>query len=75
MVDYITLTGWYETDEGYMPVHVEGHDLKSLVRRLRDMDPENFGHTDMELEVYDGIDDVLDVTDKVYRMVGELNND
>lgn len=75
MAEYITLTGWYETDEGYMPVHVEGHDLKSLVRRLRDMDPENFGHTDMELEVYDGIDDVLDVTDRVYSMVGELNND
>jgi len=75
MAEYITLTGWYETDEGYMPVHVEGHDLKSLVRRLRDMDPENFGYTDMELEVYDGIDDVLDVTDRVYSMVGELNND
>ena len=72
MTDYITLTGWYETDEGYMPVHVEGHDLKSLVRRLRDMDPENFGHTDMELELYtghDGIDE--DVTEQVYTMVAE----
>ena len=74
MDDYITLTGWYETEEGYMPVHLEGHELRSLVRRLRDMDPENFGYTDMELELYDGIGDVVDVTDKVYRMVGEVSN-
>ena len=74
MDDYITLTGWYETDEGYMPVHLEGHALKDLVHRLRDMDPENFGYTDMELEVYDGIGDVVDVTERVYRMVGEVSN-
>lgn len=74
MDDYITLTGWYEVDEGAMPVHLEGHDLKSLVRRLRDMDPENFGYTDMELELYDGIGDVVDVTEQVYRMVGEVSH-
>lgn len=71
MADYITLTGWYEVDEGCMNVHIEGHDLLSLVRRLREADPENFGYTDMELEVCDGIGDVTDVTDQVYIMVGE----
>lgn len=71
MADYITLTGWYETDEGYLMLHIEGHDLLSLVRRLREADPENFGYTDMELEVCDGIGDVTDVTDQVYIMVGE----
>ena len=72
MREILTLTGWYEVEQGAMPVHMEGFDLRELVLRLMNSDPENFGHTDMELDLYtghDGIDE--DVTEQVYTMVAE----
>lgn len=71
MREYMTLTGWYETENGYMNVHIEGHSFEELVIRLRDMDPENFGYTDMELEVCIGDKDPVDVTNRVYDYIAD----
>jgi hypothetical protein len=72
MREILTLAGWYEVEEGAMPVNMEGFDLREIVLRLMSFDPENFGHTDMELELYTGFDGIYEnVTDQVYTMVAE----
>ena len=44
------LNGWYDTEGGAMPVNEEGHSLNEIVCRLK-KDDEDFGHTDMDLEL------------------------
>ncbi len=67
----IVLSGWYETEGGLMPIDEEGKNLNEVVCRLQKED-EDFGHTDMELELELENGDTKDVSKMVYRMV---NND
>ena len=46
----VILEGWYETEEGLLPVHETGSHLEEIVDRLVDLD-QDFGHTDMEFQL------------------------
>ena len=65
----VALTGWYETEGGFEPVDQEGENLNEIVCRLAESDPENFGHTDMELELTLPNNEIKDVTSLVHRML------
>ena len=64
------LNGWYDTEGGAMPVNEEGHSLNEIVCRLK-KDDEDFGHTDMDLELLLHNGDTKNVTTMVYRMVND----
>jgi len=64
------LNGWYETDKGEMPVNEEGHSLNEIVCRLQ-KDDEDFGQTDMDLELLLPNGDIKNVNDMVYRIVND----
>ena len=65
----VALCGWYEVENGLEPVDQEGENLNEIVCRLVEEDPENFGHTDMELELTFPDGETKDVTRLVHRMV------
>ena len=50
MTAEVILDGWYETEEGLLPVYETGDHLEEIVDRLVDLD-EDFGHTDMEFKL------------------------
>ena len=50
------IDGWYEAEEGAVPVYAEARTLRGLFDILYSEDPENFGHTDMEFIENSGID-------------------
>lgn len=62
------LQGWYETEAGAILVNDQGFCLSAIVTRLQMMD-EDFGHTDMELELTLPDGTVKNVEHLVYRMV------
>jgi|TARA_B110000483_G_C17823095_1_gene399724 hypothetical protein len=64
----LRLTGWYETEYGANMVDVQGNNLYACVQHYM-LEDEDFGHTDMELEI-SGEDGVAkDVTMFVHRMI------
>ena len=64
----LRLTGWYETEYGANMVDVQGNNLHACVQHCM-LEDEDFGHTDMELEI-SGEDGVAkDVTMFVHRMI------
>ena len=65
----VILTGWYETDEGAVMLDETGANLNEIVVRLVQNDVENFGHTDMELELHLPDGEVKCVEMLVQRMV------
>ena len=62
------LTGWYETDNGAVMLDESGHCLADIVAQLQRND-EDFGHTDMELELELPSGVVKDINPLVGRMV------
>ena len=62
------LTGWYEGEQGAILVNEEGFCLSSIVARMQMMD-DDFGHTDMELELELPTGVVKDANPLVCRMV------
>jgi hypothetical protein len=65
----VVLTGWYETEQGATLVDETGENLNEIVCRLVESDVENFGHTDMELELHLPDGEVKLVEHLVHRMV------
>ena len=70
MTHKVILDGWYETEGGLLPIYEEGTSLNEIVYRLQ-KDDEDFGHTDMELELELENGDTKDVSKMVYRMVSD----
>ena len=68
----VVLTGWYETDEGVVMLDETGANLNEIVVRLVQNDVENFGHTDMELELHLPNGVVKLVEETVRRMVRDV---
>jgi hypothetical protein len=68
------LTGWYETDNGAVMLDESGHCLADIVAQIQFRD-EDFGHTDMELELHLPSGNVKCVEDIVYRLVQESEDD
>ena len=68
----VTLSGWYEVDDGLNPIDEEGENLNEIVVRLIDEDPD-FGHTDMELELIFEDGHTKDVAQLVHRLVRDGN--
>ncbi len=64
------LNGWYDTEGGAMPINEEGHSLNEIVCRLQ-KDDEDFGHTDMDLELLLPNGDIKNVNSMVYRIVND----
>ena len=62
------LTGWYETDNGVVMLDESGHCLSDIVEQLQRVD-EDFGHTDMELELHLPNGEIKTVEETVARMV------
>lgn len=62
------LTGWYETDNGTVMLDESGHCLSDIVAQLQRVD-EDFGHTDMELELHLPNGEIKTVEETVARMV------
>ena len=64
----VRLTGWYEVEYGVEIVDVQGNNLHACVQHYM-LEDEDFGYTDMELEITgdDGIS--KDVTKLVHRML------
>ena len=65
----VILTGWYETEEGAVMLDETGANLNEIVCRLMENDVENFGHTDMELELHLPDGEIKCVESLVQRMV------
>ena len=65
----VILTGWYETEEGAVMLDETGANLNEIVVRLVQNDVENFGHTDMELELRLPDGEIKCVESLVQRMV------
>ena len=65
----VILTGWYETEEGAVMLDETGENLNEIVVRLVQNDVENFGHTDMELELHLPDGEIKCVEQLVHRMV------
>jgi len=53
-----------------MPINEEGHSLNEIVCRLQ-KDDEDFGHTDMDLELLLPNGDIKNVNSMVYRIVND----
>jgi len=68
------LTGWYETDSGAVMLDESGHCLADIVAQIQFRD-EDFGHTDMELELHLPSGNVKCVEDIVYRLIQESEDD
>jgi hypothetical protein len=68
------LTGWYETDNGAVMLDESGHCLADIVAQIQFRD-EDFGHTDMELELHLPSGNVKCIEDIVYRLVQESEDD
>ena len=68
------LTGWYETDNGAVMLDESGHCLADIVAQIQFRD-EDFGHTDMELELHLPSGSVKCVEDTVYRLIREREDD
>ena len=64
----VILTGWYEIETGAVMIDETGDNLNEIVCRLTERD-EDFGHTDMELELHLPDGEIKCVEDLVYRMV------
>jgi hypothetical protein len=62
------LTGWYETDSGVTMLDESGHCLADIVAQLQRAD-EDFGHTDMELELHLPNGEIKEVEKLVAQMV------
>jgi hypothetical protein len=62
------LTGWYETDNGAVMLDESGHCLADIVAQLQRVD-EDFGHTDMELELHLPNGEIKLVEETVAKMV------
>ena len=62
------LTGWYETDNGVTMLDESGHCLADIVAQLQRAD-EDFGHTDMELELHLPNGEIKEVEKLVAQMV------
>lgn len=62
------LTGWYETDNGVIMLDESGHCLAGIVAQLQRTD-EDFGHTDMELELHLPNGEIKEVEKLVAQMV------
>lgn len=65
----VVLTGWYEVEEGVVMLDETGANLNEIVVRLVQNDVENFGHTDMELELHLPDGEIKCVESLVRRMV------
>lgn len=65
----VILTGWYEDEQGAVMLDETGENLNEIVCRLVENDPENFGHTDMELELHMPDGEIKCVEHIVQRMV------
>lgn len=65
----VVLSGWYEVEDGLNPIDEHGENLNEIVCRLVGEDPENFGFTDMELELIFSDGHTKDVAQLVHRMV------
>ena len=73
MTAEVILDGWYETEEGLLPVYETGDHLEQIVDRLIGLD-EDFGHTDMEFKlIYPSVTEV-DVT-KLINFIMEKKNE
>jgi len=68
------LTGWYETDNGAVMLDESGHCLADIVAQIQFRD-EDFGHTDMELELHLPSGNVKCVEDIVCRLIRESEDD
>ena len=64
----VILTGWYEVDTGAVMIDETGDNLNEIVCRLTERD-EDFGHTDMELELHLPNGEIKLVEETVARMV------
>ena len=62
------LTGWYETDNGVVMLDESGHCLSDIVAQLQRVD-EDFGHTDMGLELHLPYGEMKTSEETVARMV------
>jgi len=65
----VILTGWYEKECGAIILDETGESLSDIVARLIKRDPEDFGHTDMELELHLPSGEIRLVEDQVESMV------
>jgi hypothetical protein len=65
----VILTGWYEKECGAIVLDETGESLSDIVARLIKRDPEDFGHTDMELELHLPSGEIRLVEDQVESMV------
>jgi len=64
----VILTGWYETETGVEMIDETGENLNEIVCRLIEHD-QDFGHTDMELELHLPDGEIKCIEDLVQRMV------
>tara|TARA_R100000734_G_C3204682_1_gene22180 strand:+ start:124 stop:339 length:216 start_codon:yes stop_codon:yes gene_type:complete len=71
MTDKVILDGWYETEEGLLPVYETGDNLDEIVTRLVAFD-EDFGHTDMEFQLTYKSGLELDITKRIQSIVERL---
>ena len=69
--DKVILDGWYETEEGLLPVYETGDNLDEIVTRLVAFD-EDFGHTDMEFQLTYKSGLELDITKRIQSIVERL---
>ena len=65
----VILTGWYEKECGAIVLDETGESLSDIVARLIKRDPEDFGHTNMELELHLPSGEIRLVEDQVESMV------
>ena len=68
----VTLSGWYEVDNGLNTIDETGENLNEVVCRLVERDTD-FGHTDMELELIFEDGHTKDVTQLVHRLIRNDN--
>ena len=73
MTAEVILDGWYETEDGLLPVYETGDHLEQIVDRLVDLD-EDFGHTDMEFKLIYPSGTEVDVT-KLINFIMEKKNE
>ena len=65
----VIVTGWYETENGAVMLDETSESLSHVVARLIKRDSENFGHTEMELELHLPSGEIRLVEDQVESMV------
>ena len=66
----VILTGWYEKECGAIILDETGESLSDIVARLIKRDPEDFGHTDMEVN-WGTLEDYEDVGSIIYKLLEE----